>query len=127
MNLLIASPLLLNLACPWNKGMSSLWFQDTSIAAKNNVPGDDWVRSFIRRNDILTNCMCLNIKRSRAQVEPEDVKRYFTNLNGSLDHMAGVPEDNIVNYDETNLADEPGAKKCIFRRGVKYPERIINN
>ena len=31
-----------------------------------------------------------------------------------------------LNYDETNLSDEPGQKKCVFRRGINYPERVIN-
>ena len=35
-----------------------------------------------------------------------------------------VPPANIFNYDETNLSDDPGTKKCIFRREVKYPERV---
>ena len=35
-----------------------------------------------------------------------------------------VPPTNIFNYDETNLSDDPGTKKSIFRRGVKYPETV---
>lgn len=34
---------------------------------------------------------------------------------------------NILNYDETNLSDNPGTSKCVFRRGVKHPERILNS
>ena len=30
----------------------------------------------------------------------------------------------LFNYEETNLTDNPGVKKCIFRKGVKYPERV---
>ena len=37
-----------------------------------------------------------------------------------------VPPSNILNYDETNFSDDPGRKKLIFKRGVKYPERIMN-
>ncbi|KAK3765664.1 hypothetical protein RRG08_026140 [Elysia crispata] len=93
---------------------------DTKISAfTDNIPGDDWVDNFIKRHDVLTNRVCQNIKRSRA----EDVKKYFTNLKASPE---GVPSGNIVNYDKTNLSDEPGSKKCIFRRGVKYTERVIN-
>ena len=40
--------------------------------------------------------------------------------------MEGVPPDCIFNY-ETNLSDDPGRKKCLVKRGTKYPERIINN
>lgn len=34
---------------------------------------------------------------------------------------------NIVNYDESNLSDDPGRTKIISKRGCKYPERIINH
>ena len=36
-----------------------------------------------------------------------------------------VPPSNIFNYDETNFSDDPGAKKCVFRCGVRYPERVM--
>ena len=57
------------------------------------------------------------------ELSPQVIKDYFQNLKSSLD---GIAPGNIVNYDETNLCDDPGAKKFIFKRGVKYPERIIN-
>ena len=31
-----------------------------------------------------------------------------------------------ISDDETNVTDDPGVKQCIFRRGVKYPERVQN-
>jgi hypothetical protein len=37
---------------------------------------------------------------------------------------AGIPPENIYNCDETNLQDNPGAKKAIFSRGVKYAEQV---
>lgn len=54
-----------------------------------------------------------------------EVKEYFSNLKETLDN-GGEPirKENIFNYDETNLSDNPGTKKCIYKRGVKYPERI---
>lgn len=91
---------------------------------KDNIPGPDWVASFIKRHEILSDRICQNIKRSRAGVKPEDINAYFDRLHISLD---GVSPSNILNFDETNLADQPGVKKCLFRRGVKYPERIINH
>lgn len=48
---------------------------------------------------------------------------YFQNLERSL---KDVPKENILNYDETNLSDNPGTQKCLFRRGVKYPERAVH-
>ena len=38
-----------------------------------------------------------------------------------------MPPENIWNYDKTNLTDDPGAKKVIFKRGVKYTEQIRNH
>lgn len=40
--------------------------------------------------------------------------------------LGGFPANNILNYDETNLSDDPGAEKLIFKCGKKYPEHIMN-
>ena len=90
---------------------------------KNNVPGDDWVLSFLGKHTQLSLRMCQNIKCARAEVKPETIQQYFDNLEKSL---KDVPAENILNYDETNLSDDPVVKKCMFLRGVKYPERAIN-
>lgn len=91
---------------------------------KNNLPGRDFAMSFLKRHkDKLSERMCQNIKRCRAAISRATINEYFDNLEKSLD---GVPPENIVNYDETNLTDDPGRKKVIFKRGVKYPERIMN-
>ena len=39
----------------------------------------------------------------------------------------GVPPENIWNYDESNLTDDPGRKRVIIKCGSKYPERIMNS
>ena len=92
---------------------------------KNNVPGTDWATSFIRRHkQQLTTPLSENIKQNRAKVGPQVLKEYFENLGKSLE---GVPPENVVNYDETNLTDDPGRKRGIFRRGTKYPERVMNS
>ena len=54
----------------------------------------------------------------------EDILSYFSNLKN---HVEGVPAQNIFNYDETNLTDDPGIKSCVFKRGTKYPERVRDN
>lgn len=33
----------------------------------------------------------------------------------------------IINYDETNLVDDPGSKEQLFRRGNKRAERVMNS
>ena len=49
---------------------------------------------------------------------------YFNNLQETLED---IPPQNIINYDETNLSDDPGRKKVAIKRGTKYPERIMNS
>lgn len=92
---------------------------------KNNLPGVEWGYSFLKRHKHrLTQRQCQNIKRVRAEKTEEEFINYFNNLERSLQDVAPC---SILNYDETNLTDDPGSKKCIFRRGTKYPERVMNS
>lgn len=91
---------------------------------KNNKPGIDFAYSFTKRHkERLSERMCQNIKRARAKVTPAFINAYFDNLHNELE---GVLACNIVNYDETNLSDDPGRRKVIAKRGLKYVERVMN-
>ena len=92
----------------------------------NNFPSNDWAEAFLIRNkNSLTQRTSQNIKRSRAKITSKKVSEYFENLRSTLQISdAPVPSTHIFNYDESNLCDDPGSKKCIFQRGVKYPERV---
>lgn len=91
----------------------------------NNTPGKDFAYSFLNRHKKeISEKMCQNIKRNRAAVSPEVLNEYFQRLEKEL---KDVPPENIVNYDETNLRDDPGKKKVIVKRGCKYPERVMNS
>lgn len=84
-----------------------------------------WYRNFLKRHrDELSVRKCQNVKRARAAVGTEQIISYFDHLERSLEN---VPAQNIINFDETNFSDDPGTKKLVFRRGVKYPERNINS
>lgn len=90
----------------------------------NNLPGDDWADSFLKRHkNELAQRWAANIKRSRAAITKQVIKDYFTNV---AEVLQGVPPSHLFNYDESNLSDDPGKMKAIFRRGVKYPERVVN-
>ncbi|CAH1959591.1 unnamed protein product [Acanthoscelides obtectus] len=91
---------------------------------RNNLPGNDWVYSMLQRysNDIVKK-VAANIKRSRASVTRQTIQDYFNNLRLTLDN---IPPSNVFNYDETNIQDDPGKKKLLFKRGTKYPERVCN-
>jgi len=91
---------------------------------RDNMPGGDWVLNFLdRHKHRLSQRSCQNIKRARAEKNEEEINEYFLNLRESIEN---VPPNNILNFDETNLSDDPGSTKCIFRRGMKYPERVLN-
>ena len=51
------------------------------------------------------------------------MSQYISNLEKEVE---GVPPSNILNYDETNLTDDPGNKKFLTKQGSKYPERVLN-
>jgi hypothetical protein len=90
---------------------------------RNNCPGDDWLKSFVSRNR-LTQRLADNVKPARAEITNENVNKYFDELQESL---KDVPADNIYNYDETNVTDDPGAKTVVCRRGLKRIERKIQH
>lgn len=96
---------------------------------KNNMPSVQWARRFLKQYKVNVSLKyCQNIKRSKAGLTEEVMQQYFDNLKETLTNEDGtmVPPENVFNYDETNLTDDPGVKKCIFKRGVKYPERICD-
>lgn len=99
----------------------------TAHQFKENYPSLEWAERFIHRHKHeLTERVCQNIKLARAGLTVETMNVYFDNLTASLTFPDGsiIPPERIFNYDETNLCDDPGVKRCIFKRGVKYPERV---
>ena len=90
---------------------------------KQNCPGVDWLRGFIARHK-LSKRFADNVKSARAEITREAVITYFDNLEASL---AGVEPNNIFNYDETNVTDEPGTIAVVCRRGLRRVERKIQH
>lgn len=90
---------------------------------KNNLPGIEWCNLFLGRHDELRQRNSDNIKRVRAELGPEVICSYFDHLETTLEN---VEADNIINYDETNLTDDPGKIRVIVRRGVKHAHRTID-
>lgn len=64
-----------------------------------------------RHKATLSNKVCQNIKRNRAQFDHETINQYFDELSHPMD---GVPPSLVINYDETNVMDDPGRKKSCF-------------
>ena len=82
------------------------------------------VRSFLKRHSELCRRFATNIKKSRASIDEKVLTEYIDNLKITLQ---GVSPANLWNYDESNLTDDPGSKRIITKRGVKYPETIRNS
>ena len=78
---------------------------------KDNMPGPDWVRLFIKRRN-LTKRISDNVKAARAEVTRDIIKSYFSHL----EKWVIVPPECIYNFDKTNVTDDPGAKTVICRR-----------
>lgn len=90
---------------------------------KNNLPGVDWLEGFKARNNQLSVRLSQNVKRSRAELTPAIIESYFNNLRTELEN---VPPENIINFDESNITDDPGSVRVWVKRKSKRATRIIN-
>lgn len=75
---------------------------------RDNCPGTEWVSSFLKRHACLSQRFAANIKRNRASVDMNTITAYIQNLEKVV---KDIPPENIWNFDETNLLDDPGQKK----------------
>lgn len=73
---------------------------------KDNYPGIDWAKGFLKRNSALSMRLSNNIKKKRAEISEGVINLFFENL---AKELVGVDQKNIWNYDETNLTDDPGS------------------
>lgn len=87
---------------------------------KDNVPGKDFVEHFIQRNHLSVR-LAANIKRARAAVGVNAILEFFDNIK---DVLADADPRVVFNYDETNVQDDPGARKVVVPRGTKRVERV---
>jgi hypothetical protein len=78
----------------------------------DNLPGKDFIKGFLKRHRQLTIRTANLIKRSRAMLSADIVNNFFDHYERSA---AGVDPDNVFNYDETNLRDNPGKNHNITR------------
>ena len=87
----------------------------TDASFTRNMPGVDWIKSFSERHN-LSQRLATNVKSNKAEITREEVDDYFDNLESALE---GIEPSNLYNYDETNVSDDPGAKKVFVRRGLR--------
>ncbi|KAF2880813.1 hypothetical protein ILUMI_25370 [Ignelater luminosus] len=83
---------------------------------EKNMPGKNRISSFLRRHLQLTARFAANIKRNMGATDETTLCEYINNL---AEVVRKVPRENIWNFDETNLTDNPGQRKLFVARG-KY-------
>ena len=93
------------------------------FAKHDMIPGKDWANAFVQRHPELSERLAENVKLARAEVNEKTLRDYITHLGKTIE---GIPVENIYNFDETNLTDNPGKKRVLVKRGCKYPELIQN-
>ena len=96
---------------------------DIALCFKENMPRNNWLRGFVKRCN-LTKRIANNVKAARAELKHEVINNYFDNLE---EWIKDIPPENIINYDETKITDDPGVKLVITRRGKNRIERKIQH
>ena len=93
----------------------------------DDVPSKEWVKLCMnRQRETIGLRRCRNLAPCKASISLEDVTSFLSNLQQSMTDDDGnvITPQNVFNFDETNLSDDPGTKMCAFKRRTKYPERI---
>ena len=76
-------------------------------------PGRDWVAGFLHRHPELTNKRCKAVTNAKAYgLSEEGVRDFFKEISDVLSpegHRYCAPKD-VLNYDETQLANDQGSK-----------------
>ncbi|XP_039276095.1 uncharacterized protein LOC120349667 [Nilaparvata lugens] len=79
---------------------------------KNNLPGKVWAHLFLKRHKTLSQRFAKNITLARANNDKEILGSFFDHYEKEVE---GVVLENLWNYDETNLVDDPGMKKNYYK------------
>lgn len=77
------------------------------------------MRGFIKRHNLVTR-FADNVTPAKFEVDEALLNTFFDRHGETLN---GVPPDNIFNFDETNLTEDPSRKKCLVSRGLRRVEK----
>ena len=59
---------------------------------KQNMPGVEWTRSFLKRNNNIALRFSSNLSKAKASISPETVNEFFNRISKGLD---SIPPSNI--------------------------------
>ena len=92
-----------------------------------NRPGRDWAAGFLKRHDdVLKKRTAVPIIPRKGCMDADDLKLFFNRLKPQLTDPDLKPEW-ILNFDETNLVNNPGSTVAIVRRSEKKAFRLVKN
>lgn len=86
------------------------WTRSTAI--KNNLSGYDWSVGFLYRHPGISQRVAENMKRVRANINPEIIQKFFNNLESVIRE---VPSENIMNYEESAFQNDSGKEHVLVR------------
>ena len=77
--------------------MKIFWTRVIEKRFKNNLPSDDWVKGFTKRNN-LSKTAASNIKRSQAAVDEKLANSFFDNLEKVFEEIGELLKFLIFTY-----------------------------
>ena len=103
-----------------SKGMHIPRFRD-------NKPGKDWAYSFFKRHKDVALRRSVLISPSKALITVDAIHQFFSLLSPQLSGDDAIDPSCILNYDETNLTNDPGSQVVIVRRSQKSNRKVMRN
>jgi len=95
----------------------------------NERPGKHWYKAFLRRNPELSEKMCQNLMKRRANVTEEALKEWFSEVKtflNSKNHL-DIGPNRIFNLDESAFFFSPKSSKVLVRKGEKAVYNVCGN
>ncbi len=84
------------------------------------------MKCFLKRHSQLSKRNCENLNRSKSLVTRKVVEKFLQNISVEMESLNVKPEF-LINYDETNITDDPGHSKVITCRGAKFAHHIMSS
>ena len=92
------------------------------IRFKDNIPGKKFIRSFIKRNQ-LGHCLSSYIQPSDMAMRQKDIVQF----NNRLEAAGDILPQNIFQYDEIALSNNPEVKTVMLRRSSRRFLAAVEN
>ncbi|KAG5881526.1 hypothetical protein JTB14_008452 [Gonioctena quinquepunctata] len=92
---------------------------------KNNRPGRNWYKSFLKRHPEISTRVAQNLTSSRANVTQQQLLNWFEEPNNHIDILNN--SSRVFNAYETAFFLNPKGNKVLTRKGDKTIHQKVNN